>query len=66
VKQTYGLVDVLVACAGDSGSRPGQIEDIGEESWRADLDANLTATFLTIKSLLPGTKRVLLPKRSVK
>jgi len=47
----------LVACAGGSGSRPGPIEDIGEESWRADLDANLTATFLTIKSFLPGMKR---------
>jgi 3-oxoacyl-[acyl-carrier protein] reductase len=57
VEQTYGLVDVLVACAGGSGSRPGPIEDIGEESWRADLDANLTATFLTIKSFLPGMKR---------
>jgi 3-oxoacyl-[acyl-carrier protein] reductase len=55
VEQTYGLVDVLVACAG--GSRPGPIEDIDEESWRADLDANLTATFLTIKSFLPGMKR---------
>jgi 3-oxoacyl-[acyl-carrier protein] reductase len=48
---------VLVACAGGSGSRPGPIEDIGEESWRADLDANLTATFLTIKSFLPDMKR---------
>ena len=55
VEQAYGLVDVLVACAG--GSRPGPIEDIGEESWRADLDANLTATFLTLKSFLPGMKR---------
>jgi 3-oxoacyl-[acyl-carrier protein] reductase len=54
VEQTYGLVDVLVACAGGSGSRPGPIEDIGEDSWRADLDANLTATFLTIKSFLPA------------
>jgi 3-oxoacyl-[acyl-carrier protein] reductase len=56
VEQAYGLVDVLVACAGGSASRPGPIEDIGEESWRADLDANLTATFLTIKSFLPGMK----------
>jgi 3-oxoacyl-[acyl-carrier protein] reductase len=57
VEEAYGLVDVLVACAGGSGSRPGPIEDISEESWRADLDANLTATFLTIKSFLPGMKR---------
>ena len=26
VEQTYGLVDVLVACAGGSGSHPGPIE----------------------------------------
>jgi 3-oxoacyl-[acyl-carrier protein] reductase len=64
VEQTYGLVDVLVACAGGSGSRPGPIEDIDEESWRADLDANLTATFLTIKSFLPGMKRRALPRSS--
>ena len=38
-RRTACLVDVLVACAGGSGSRPGPIEDIGEESWRADLDA---------------------------
>jgi 3-oxoacyl-[acyl-carrier protein] reductase len=57
VEQAYGLVDVLVACAGGSSGRPGPIEDIGEESWRADLDTNLTATFLTIKSFLPGMKR---------
>jgi 3-oxoacyl-[acyl-carrier protein] reductase len=32
------------------------IEQISEEGWRASVDANLTATFLTIKSILPGMK----------
>jgi 3-oxoacyl-[acyl-carrier protein] reductase len=35
---------------------PGPIEHISEEGWRASVDANLTATFLTIKSVLPGMK----------
>jgi len=56
IEQAYGPVDVLVANAGGSASRPQPIEDISEESWRADIDANLTATFLTIKSFLPGMK----------
>jgi 3-oxoacyl-[acyl-carrier protein] reductase len=37
--------------------RPGPIEDISEGEWRESVDANLTATFLTIKSLLPGMKQ---------
>lgn len=52
----YGPVDVLVANAGGSGSRPTPIEDITEESWRADIDRNLTATFLTVKCFLPAMK----------
>jgi len=28
-----------------------------EEGWRATVDGNLTATFLTIKSFLPGMKQ---------
>jgi 3-oxoacyl-[acyl-carrier protein] reductase len=52
----YGRLDVLVANAGGSDSRPTPIEDITEESWRADLDRNLTSTFLTVKCFLPGMK----------
>ena len=33
------------------------MEEISEEGWRASVDANLTATFLTIKSILPGMKQ---------
>jgi 3-oxoacyl-[acyl-carrier protein] reductase len=52
----YGRLDVLVANAGGSGSRPTPIEDITEDSWRADIDRNLTATFLTVKCFLPDMK----------
>jgi 3-oxoacyl-[acyl-carrier protein] reductase len=34
----------------------GPVEQIAEEGWRASVDGNLTATFLTIKSVLPGMK----------
>jgi 3-oxoacyl-[acyl-carrier protein] reductase len=51
-----GPLDVLVANAGGSDSRPTPIEDITEESWRDDIGRNLTATFLTVKCFLPGMK----------
>jgi 3-oxoacyl-[acyl-carrier protein] reductase len=53
----YGPVDVLVANAGSSTSRPMPIEEIDEADWRADVDRNLTATFLTVKCFLPDMKR---------
>jgi NAD(P)-dependent dehydrogenase (short-subunit alcohol dehydrogenase family) len=37
-------------------SPPGPLEETSEEGWRATVDGNLTATFLTIKSVLPGMK----------
>jgi 3-oxoacyl-[acyl-carrier protein] reductase len=52
----YGHPAVLVTNAGSSGSRPTPIEDITEEIWRADIDLNLTGTFLTVKCFLPGMK----------
>lgn len=57
VLAAYGRVDVLVANAGGSGSRPQPIEDITEESWRADVDRTLTGTFLTVKAFLPHMKQ---------
>lgn len=57
IEQEYGPVDVLVANAGGSDSRPEPIEEISEESWRADIDRNLTGTFLTLKAFLPGMKQ---------
>lgn len=57
ILERYGHVDVLVANAGSSNSRPTAIEDITEESWRGDIDRNLTGTFLTVKCFLPDMKR---------
>lgn len=57
ITETYGPVDVLVANAGSTGSRPAPIEEITEESWRSDVELNLTATFLTVKCFLPDMKR---------
>jgi 3-oxoacyl-[acyl-carrier protein] reductase len=56
VEEELGPVGILVANAGGSHTPPGPIEDITEEGWRASVDGNLTATFLTIKSVLPGMK----------
>src|SRR6266851_4923001 len=56
IEQELGPVDVLVANAGGNPTRPGPVEQISEDDWRAAIDSNLTATFLTIKSFLPGMK----------
>ncbi len=56
IERRYGPVEILVANAGGSPIRPGPLEEISEAGWHASLDANLTATFLTIKSFLPGMK----------
>src|SRR5262245_59680772 len=46
IEEKLGPIDVLVANAGGSYSRPGPIEDTTEEAWRASVEGNLTATFL--------------------
>ena len=56
IEAEFGPVDILVANAGGSFTSPGPLEDTTEEGWRASVDGNLTATFLTIKSFLPGMK----------
>ncbi|GIF78638.1 SDR family NAD(P)-dependent oxidoreductase [Asanoa siamensis] len=56
IMERHGRVDVLVTSAGSTTSRPTPIEDITPESWRADIDQNLTATFLTVRRFLPGMK----------
>lgn len=56
IEQEIGPVDVLVANAGGNPVRPGPVEQVSEDGWRATVDANLTATFLTVKSFLPGMK----------
>lgn len=56
IEHDLGPIDVLVANAGGSHTPPGPLEQISEEGWHASVDGNLTATFLTIKSILPGMK----------
>jgi 3-oxoacyl-[acyl-carrier protein] reductase len=57
IERDLGPIDVLVANAGGSFTKPGPLEETSEEGWRASLDGNLTATFLIIKSFLPGMKQ---------
>lgn len=57
IEQELGAVDTLVANAGGNPVPPGPFEAISEEGWRASLDLNLTATFLTIKAFLPGMRQ---------
>jgi 3-oxoacyl-[acyl-carrier protein] reductase len=56
IEHVHGPVDILVANAGGSPTRPALLEEISEEDWRSAVDANLTATFLAIKCFLPGMK----------
>jgi 3-oxoacyl-[acyl-carrier protein] reductase len=56
IEAEFGAIDILVANAGGSPIKPGPLEEISEEGWQASLDSNLTATFLTLKSVLPGMK----------
>jgi 3-oxoacyl-[acyl-carrier protein] reductase len=57
IEDQWGPVDVVVANAGGSPVRPGPVEELSEADWHASVDANLTATFLTIKAFLPGMKQ---------
>ena len=56
VESALGPIDIAVANAGGSPVPPGPLEDITVEDWHASVDTNLTATFLTLKELLPGMK----------
>jgi 3-oxoacyl-[acyl-carrier protein] reductase len=56
VAETFGPVDVLAAFAG-GGTWPVPFPEITEDAWRATVDANLTATFLTLKTFLPGMSK---------
>ena len=57
IEDGLGPVDILVANAGGSFTPPAALEDIPEHGWRATVDGNLLATFLTLKSFLPGMKQ---------
>ncbi len=53
VEREFGPVDVLMAFAGGQGT-PAPTEQLAEEQWRSVIETNLTATFLTVRSFLPG------------
>ncbi len=58
IEEQLGPIDVLVANAGGTRTPPNQaLDEIDEAGWRASIDGNLTATFLTIKCFLPGMKQ---------
>jgi len=57
IEAELGPIEILVANAGGNQIPPGPIEEMSEEGWRAAVDGNLTATFLTVKSVLPGMKQ---------
>jgi 3-oxoacyl-[acyl-carrier protein] reductase len=53
VEAELGPVDILAPFAGGFGAYT-PVQDIGEDEWHTVIDQNLTATFLAIKSFLPG------------
>jgi 3-oxoacyl-[acyl-carrier protein] reductase len=57
IENAVGPVDTLVANAGGSFTPPAPLEDIPEDVWQATIDGNMLATFLTLKSFLPGMKQ---------
>lgn len=57
IEAHLGPIDILVTSAGGSFTPPAPLEETPEGDWRASVDGNLTSTFLTIKSILPGMKQ---------
>lgn len=51
-----GGIDVLVANAGGSPSRPQPVEEMSDADFLAAVDLNLVATFRLVKAVLPGMK----------
>jgi 3-oxoacyl-[acyl-carrier protein] reductase len=54
VERELGPAEVLAAFVGGGRARPGPVAEVPEEDWQSTLDGSLTATFLTLKSFLPG------------
>src|SRR5262245_51020421 len=53
VEHQLGAVDVLLAVAG-GGREPRRLGEIAGREWQADVERNLTATFLTVRTFLPA------------
>jgi 3-oxoacyl-[acyl-carrier protein] reductase len=52
-----GPVDVLVNNAGGVCGQTGRpLEEVGDDDWRAVVDANLTSTFVCTRAVVPGMK----------
>jgi 3-oxoacyl-[acyl-carrier protein] reductase len=56
IEAALGPIDILVANAGGNLAPPAPLESISEEGFRRTVDANLTATFFTLRAVLPGMK----------
>ncbi|VWB29696.1 short-chain dehydrogenase [Burkholderia arboris] len=54
VLEAHPPADVLVANAGTAASTT--LRDTTPASWRTDLDANLTATYVSVEAVLPGMR----------
>jgi 3-oxoacyl-[acyl-carrier protein] reductase len=54
VEQELGPAEVLAAFVGAGRARPGPVAEVPEQDWHSTVDGILTATFLTLKSFLPG------------
>ena len=57
IEAELGPVEILVANAGGSSAPPVPVDELTEAAWRSTVDANLTATFLTLRCFLPGMKQ---------
>jgi 3-oxoacyl-[acyl-carrier protein] reductase len=57
IESTLGPVEILVANAGGNPVPPMPVDELGEAAWRATIDGNLTATFLTLQCFLPSMKQ---------
>src|SRR5919202_293199 len=54
---SVGRVDILVNNAGGVVGQVGRpLEEVGDDDWRAIVDANLTSTFLCTRAVVPRMK----------
>jgi len=54
VERQLGPAEVLAAFVGGGQARPGPVAQVPVEDWHSTVDGILTATFLTLKTFLPG------------
>lgn len=58
IEAGLGRIDILVNCAGGSGSEAvREIEDVSAQLWAETIDSNLTSTFLCCKYVVPVMRR---------